>query len=264
MYEAARQLVYEMGVTVSLEDLGFEDVIRRAGVPRSSAYRLWAYKGDFVADLLAYLAGPKWLGTAAFDQETVDLSHRTVAENVHLLADAAGRRAVLQETIRCAVAQNFKAIVESREWHIYVALVATVRTTRGDDAAHAQITFALAASEVEFVRRMESFYKDMFDVFKLRFKRPNIGFGHIATAGAALVEGMALRKVLLDSVLALPIAQMTPQQRDDVRHLQSYIDASSLGPSLTDGQAEWSLTALAFLGLLDAIVEPDPDADTDR
>ncbi len=258
MYRAAQQLVYEMGVTVSLEDLGFEDVIRRAEVPRSSAYRLRPYKGDFVADLLAYLAGPNWLGTAAFDGETLKLSYRTVAENAHRLDRPEGRRAVVQETVRLAVAQNFKAIVESKEWHIYVALVATVRTTR-DDTARTRITAALAASEAEFVRRMSEFYQQMLEVLGLRLRHPTVGPQHLATAGAAIVEGLALRKVLVDSALALPRKDLTEEQRGDVAKLQSYIDVAVPGPKLDGGTTDWSLAAVAFLGILDAIAEQDPD-----
>src|SRR5689334_2495490 len=73
MFDAARRMVYESGVQISLEELSFEEVIQAAGVSRSSAYRIWPYKGDFVQELLCHLAGPQWLGTAAFDQETIDL-----------------------------------------------------------------------------------------------------------------------------------------------------------------------------------------------
>ncbi len=259
MYKAAQQLVYEMGVTVSLEDLGFEDVIRMAGVPRSSAYRLWPYKGDFVADLLAYLAGPNWLGTAAFDEETLKLSQKIVNDNAHLLDRPEGRRAVVQEAVRQAVAQNFKAIVTSSEWHIYVALVATARSTR-DDAARAQITAALATSEVTFVRLMTVFYQRMLEQLGLRLRHPTVvGFQQLAVAGAAIVEGLALRKIMVDSARALPHKNLTEEQRGDITELQSYLDVAVPGPRLGGGTTDWSLPAVAFLGVLDAISEPDPE-----
>lgn len=259
MFEAAQELVCEMDVKISLEDLGFEDVIHRAGVPRSSVYRVWPYRGNFVDDLLAYLAGPKRLGGAALDQETINLGIKIVEENQRFLADPVRRRALLQETVRQAVAQNFEAIFKSRDWHIYIALVATARTTRGDVNAvgHTNITNALVRSEVHFVQTMENFYRVMFESFRLRFKYPNVGFAQIATAGAALVEGLALRKVLLEAAVALNSNHLTPEQNDDVQKLGSYIEVSAPGPSLTGGQAEWSLAALAFQGLLDALVEPE-------
>lgn len=258
MYRAAQRMVYEMGVTISLEDLGFEDVIRAADVPRSSAYRLWPYKGDFVTDLLTYLAGPNWLGTAAFDNETVELSYRTVADNLDRLDTPQGRRSVLQEAVRLAAAQNFRAIVESNEFHIYVALVATARSARSDFARR-NVTAALATSEIEFIRRMTGFYEDMMKVLGLRLRDPALGPQHLATAGAAVVEGLALRKILLECALALPSESLTSEQKEHVSKLASYINVQIPGPGL-HGTAEWSLPALAFLGILDALVEPDPDA----
>ncbi len=255
MYRAAQQLVYQMGVTISLEDLGFEDVIRMAGVPRSSAYRIWPYKGDFVGDLLTYLAGPNWLGTAAFDEQTVLDAESIVAENAHRLVDAGGRRAVLEETVRRAVAQNFSAIVESKEWHIYVALVATVQTTR-DDNARANVTAALVNSEVHFVRRMSEFYERMMQILGIRLQHP-LGVDHMATAGAALVEGLALRKILLESAAALPEGNLTDDQRGNTERLRSYLDVVIVRPGLDGEPADWSLPALAFLGILDALREPD-------
>src|SRR3990167_4729480 len=73
MLEAASLVAEAGGLTVSLEHLSLEDIITRAGVSRSAVYRLWPYKDAFFIKLLRDLAGPKWHGTAAFDQETIDL-----------------------------------------------------------------------------------------------------------------------------------------------------------------------------------------------
>src|SRR5674476_636519 len=56
MLEAALALVESQGLTVSLDHLSLENVIARADVSRSSAYRRWPYKDLFLADLLVAVA----------------------------------------------------------------------------------------------------------------------------------------------------------------------------------------------------------------
>src|SRR5258708_38452596 len=57
MLDAGRELALEAGAALTIEQLRLEQVIQRARVPRSSAYRVWPYKDDYISDLLCYLAG---------------------------------------------------------------------------------------------------------------------------------------------------------------------------------------------------------------
>ena len=57
MLDAGRQLAHEVGAALTIEHLRLEEVIQRARVPRSSVYRLWPYREDYIDDLLFYLAG---------------------------------------------------------------------------------------------------------------------------------------------------------------------------------------------------------------
>jgi AcrR family transcriptional regulator len=257
MFEAARRLVYAQGVQVSLEELGFEQVIELAGVSRSSAYRLWPYKGDFVQDLLCDLAGPSWLGTAAFDQETIDLAANIVMSNSEKLSTPEGRRQVMLHAVRDAVAQNFKAIIESQEWHIYVALNASVRTA-GDDESRLRIAAALQNSEMTFVDRMADFYSGMLDVLGLRFRSDAYTVRHLAVAGAAVVEGLALRRLI---TVAVDTAKRPPYVPDHGWSLAELLTTNLPYPEASDAQP-WSLAALAFLGIVDTLTEPAvPDDD---
>lgn len=251
MFDAARQLVYAQGVQVSLEELSLEQVIELAGVSRSSVYRLWPYKGDFVQDLLCDLAGPSWLGTAAFDQDTVDLAANIVMGNADKLSSPEGRRQVLLDAVREAVAQNFKAIVESQEWHIYVALNASIRTA-GDDESRLRIAAALQHSEMTFVDRMADFYAGMLEVLGLRFRNDSYTTRHMAVAGAAVVEGLALRRLV---TMTVDGAKRPPYVPDHGWSLGDLLAANLAGPGGSDAQP-WSLAALAFLGIVDALTEP--------
>jgi AcrR family transcriptional regulator len=52
MLQAAVAMVQRTGLTVSLDHISFEDVIRDADVSRSAVYRRWPYKDLFFSDLV--------------------------------------------------------------------------------------------------------------------------------------------------------------------------------------------------------------------
>lgn len=56
MLSAALELLAERGVTVGLDGLLLEDVIRRADVSRTSAHRRWPTRDAFLADVLLEVA----------------------------------------------------------------------------------------------------------------------------------------------------------------------------------------------------------------
>jgi AcrR family transcriptional regulator len=56
MLKAAVAMVNRTGLTVSLDHISFEDVIRDADVSRSAVYRRWPYKDLFFSDLVKELA----------------------------------------------------------------------------------------------------------------------------------------------------------------------------------------------------------------
>src|ERR1035438_845912 len=56
MLTTASAMIAEAGLTVSLEHISFEQVIRAAGVSRSAAYRRWPHKDLFFSDLVIRLA----------------------------------------------------------------------------------------------------------------------------------------------------------------------------------------------------------------
>ncbi|HXC84078.1 MAG TPA: TetR/AcrR family transcriptional regulator, partial [Trebonia sp.] len=55
MLDAGRELAIDAGAALTIEHLRLEEVIQRARVPRSSAYRMWPYKDEYIDDLLSYL-----------------------------------------------------------------------------------------------------------------------------------------------------------------------------------------------------------------
>src|SRR6201995_5316022 len=93
MLEAGRKLADEAGAALTIEHLRLEEVIQRAGVPRSSVYRLWPYRADYIDDLLCHLAGGgSWFsGRPVLDPRTFADVRQILEENAELLATLDGR-----------------------------------------------------------------------------------------------------------------------------------------------------------------------------
>lgn len=250
MLEEGLRMVTELGVTASLEDLSVEQVISAAGVPRASAYRMWPYRGDFIGDLLEHMAGPgpDRFGSGSYDVKTLTLATETVLNHKDRMVTAEGRRAVACEAIRVGAEQNYGHIASDPRWKIYIALIATSGGAR-DPATRARVAAALAESDGRFTANMASFYDLMGGLMGFR-PRPSCSYDHLAVAGAAVVEGLALRRVL--------VATAESSDGDDPRtRLAALVTERVRGPGL-DGDADWSLAALGFLGVFDVLIEPVP------
>ncbi|MGY2084871.1 TetR/AcrR family transcriptional regulator [Blastococcus sp. SYSU DS0539] len=235
--DTARTLLVEQGgLRVSLEHINLEVIIAAANVPRSSAFRQWKTKEDFVVDFLCEVAGrPDWIGTAAFDERTITAALTAVQDNAHLLTDSpVDRRKLLDEVVRRAIARNFEILMESQAWRTYVALTAMVASMPAEEA-RSRILDRLHESETTFIRRMTNFYTNMSAFLGFRL-RPPFTYEHLTAAGAAVIEGLALRYGLNLSLIDEPL-------------------------SITaDGETrEWFLAAAGYKAVLDAMVEFDED-----
>ena len=222
------------GVSVSLDHLAFEDLIQRAGVSRSAAYRIWGGKEGFFASLLEHLAGPAFQGPAAFDERTLELGAEIVLGRPALLETQDGRRQLLLEAVRLAALRNFEAIAEDGKWRTYIALSATVESMKPGETRW-RIERGLRAAETTFIAKMADFYRWMGEGLQLRPRPPfseEDAYRSLAVMGASMVEGLALRR------LSNP--------------------AMTQGVLIKDGQ-EWSLAALGFLAVIDQVFEGTPD-----
>ena len=239
MLDAAQRLLDQAGgLSVTLEDLGLDKVIKEAGVSRTSVYREWENKEEFYIDLLCDLAGPSWQGTAAFDEQTILLARNVVTDDLSALASAEGRRQLLIKAVNVAAEQNYRAVITSIQWRTYVTLTATVLSISTESSGRARIEQALRRSEAFFLGKMADFYSDMAIVLGLRLRSYVPSYELLAAAGAAVVEGLALRQTLMPELV---------NQRIVIREGE-----------LAGG---WHLAALGFLGVFDGMVESDPAYD---
>ncbi|WP_090031550.1 hypothetical protein [Cellulomonas marina] len=235
MLDAATRMVVEAGGLAVVPGLPpLDHVVRAAGVARTTAYRAWPTKEAFALDLLCELAGPAWQGAASFFDDVGAATRARLASAAPVRRDVDGRRALLHAVLRDATRRTYEDLTAAAQWDTFVALTATGTGLR-DAAARARVQTALEAAEDAFIGRTAQFYELLLGTagFRLRAHVPSCRT--LATAGAAVVEGFALRRSVsaeLDVVTTLP------------------------GP---DGDEEWHVVALAVVALVERFTEPDPD-----
>ena len=114
----------------------------------------------------------------------------------------------------------------------------------------------------------------------LRLKDPAYTYEHVQMAGGLMVQAMALRNVQVQVALAEPPAAAGQGGQDDgglpgedtagektegvldltePRYVDGLLNGPIPGPGLDGQPAPWTLVTLAYLALVDAFMEPDPD-----
>jgi AcrR family transcriptional regulator len=254
MLDAGRELALESGAALTIEHLRLEEIIHRARVPRSSVYRMWPYKEDYIDDLLSYLAGPgSWFNdSAVFDPGTFAVVERVIAENKHLLMTLPGRRALLREVLRLAVARNYQALSESPAWRLHTALVTTLGSSR-NSTAREKIVAALEEGQSQSRGSMVALFGHLAGVLGMRLRDPQRSVEHMMLAGGLLVQSLALRNVQVQAIAGTT----------DGSKVEQLLNVPMPGPGLDGEPAEWSLAAFAYLGIVDAFAEFDPDFEPD-
>jgi len=265
MLDAGRELALEAGAALTIEHLRLEEVIQRARVPRSSAYRLWPYKEDYTDDLLSYLAGAgSWFSDKpVLDPETFAMVRQLMAEHRAMASTLAGRRALLCEIVRVMTERNYHALAESAQWRLHMALVATLGSTRTGDARR-RIATALEDAQDRSRATMVAMYEFLRSELGLRMRDPARTAEHLQLAGGLLVQSLALRNVQVQAATGAAgdsdaSGPGTPDGASDlVRHVDDLLNQPIPGPGLDGGTADWTLAAFAYLGLVDAFAELDP------
>jgi hypothetical protein len=301
MLDAGRELALEVGAALTIEHLRLEEVIQRARVPRSSVYRLWPYREEYIDDLLCYLAGAGsyFSDRPVLDPETLTVATQVVGENLGLLATSAGRRALLCEVVRITCARNYE-LTGSPQWRLYMALVATLGSTRSGPARR-RIAAALEDSQTRSRESIVAVLRHLSAVIGLRLRNPAYTLDHVQLSGGLLIQALALRNVQVQAAVADPGAAGTdpgaagtdvgaagtdragpveagpvephPDKAGagtsaagadgdpiaDAAFVNGLLNEPIPGPGLSGEPAQWTLAALAFLGVVDTFMELDPD-----
>lgn len=239
-------LIAEEGLATGVERITLERAIRRAEVPRASAYRAWSQRDRppqeaFQRDLLAALAADRdsieLIGESTVSAVTDVLSLHGDIQNL----TPADRGRILQQAIRAGTRANLEALRQSPTWGIYVGVAAAVSSRDSSpsmlDEHDGSLREALADGEVSEMRMLLEMYSGLLLLFGLRIREP-YELGQFAAAAAALLDGILLR---------MPYNP----------HLRDFDRATGSGQALE----QWTLFGMAFEGLVKQFVEPDPAAE---
>ncbi|MFC4070244.1 TetR/AcrR family transcriptional regulator [Actinoplanes subglobosus] len=236
MLAAALAMIDRDGLTVSLEHLSFEAVIRAADVSRSTAYRHWPYKDQFFGDLVKELA--RTAGPPIFRDE-IGLIKQILDEHEDALATPAGRHDVMIELIRRLALFDLRAILASPAWRTYHALCATV-SGLADGELRDQVRAALAESERTRVAAIAEAWSVMAGLLGYRLRPElNAGFPTLASVLSVTVHGLVVTELAAPDIAA----------RETVA-----------GPFGARTEQRWSLSALTVAGVATTFLEPDPAA----
>jgi AcrR family transcriptional regulator len=259
MLEAGRELAEESGAALTIEHLRLEEVIQRARVPRSSVYRLWPYREEYIDDLLCHLAGGgSWFSDRpVLDPGTFADIRQILETNANLLATLEGRRALLCEITRVTVTRNYAGLTESTRWRLHMALVATLGSTRSGESRK-RIAAALEDSQRRSREMMIAVLVQLAGVIGLRPRNPARTLDHMALAGGLLVQCLALRNVQIQAAIGAPEGPGMAGASDTAL-VDGLLNDPIPGPGLHGEPAEWTLASFAYLGVLDAFMELDPD-----
>jgi hypothetical protein len=241
MLQAALAMVHNSGLTVSLDHISFEDVIRDADVSRSSAYRRWPYKDLFFSDLVTELA--RDASPAGIVDEEIALIKRVLTEHPDWLETPDLRQRLVAELFRRLAMLDFEALRGSARWRTYLALQATFMSLT-DGELRDQVRAALAESERGHIASVARAWQYLMQLLGYRL-RPELGssFETLARLLDAEMRGLVMM-ALADPGVASHRTEASPFGADGVR--------------------EWALPALGLAALASAFVEPDPEAHWDE
>ena len=240
MLRAAIAMINRTGLTVSLDHIRFEDVIRDADVARSTAYRHWPYKDLFFGDLVTELARS---ASPAIIADEITLIKAVLSEHPDWLDTPQLRHSLILELIRKLALLDFQSVLASPGWRTYLALHATFSGLT-DGELRVQVQAALAQAEARHVALVAQAWHHIAGLFGYRL-RPELGtsFQTFATLLSATMHGLVIT------------ALSTPQ-------VATHVMVAT--PSGAAGEEQWSVPAIGMASIALAFLEPDPTAEWDE
>ncbi len=138
-----------------------------------------------------------------------------------------------------------------------MALIATLGSTRTGEARK-RIAAALEDSQRQSREMMVAVLVQLVGLVGLRPRHPAYTLDHMALAGGLLVQSLALRNVQIQAAIGAPEGPGMASA-SDTAVVDGLLNDPIPGPGLDGEPAEWTMAAFAYLGVLDAFMELDPD-----
>jgi AcrR family transcriptional regulator len=229
-------MLLEQGVTAGVGHIRLKAVVERAGLTTGAAYRLWDDQEHFHRDLAA--AAVVWRSEAPLT---------SIITAIRGIVDAGGD---VTEVIRVGARSHVESLTrpaahgaDGEPGPPYFVTSVALRSAAASDPV-------LRKTSLDRHREMVASYADLYralmNVYGLRPKPP-FTVDHIATVFAALGEGFALQANVGEDHPVVTGSGATVK----------VIDAEE--GDATEDDESWTLLGRAFLALVDAWTEPDPD-----
>ncbi len=232
--DRAIQYVETVGLSLGISSDLVEQLASDAGVSLKQFTLVWPNPELFLTDLFCELAHQAHVDRA--DSESLVTTWQYLSMRIDDLRSFEGRRSLMIDVIRTVAEYNFDVVTASSKWRTYAALSTTIMSWP-DGPNRARVLDALRASELAFVETIESFYRNILLTIGYRLKAEfNGDYGPLVVAAASVIEGLG---IVRSTVPAL---------------VEAHFERST-----ASGTEVWSVAATAFIGVVDAFVEPDPD-----
>ena len=220
------------GLLLDYANIELEDLIRVAGVPRSTVFRIWPDRVAFIADLVraVFDADPGF--QTGFDGETLEILQGALSKHADDGNTPDSPQIALRAVVRVAVAHNIVAVEHSVAWRAYRtmsgALASGDAVPGGDD-----IRALLGEIEDRYLDRMAALYEQLNDSV-----------------------GIRMRDGLTERDLALAVMSVIDGMSDHRRINPPFIDRPRAVALGADGEQQWHLAGLAVYGVYSAFTEP--------
>lgn len=232
----AVQYVDSVGLSLGDSASIMQQLVADLGISNRQVSQLWPTTDDFFADLFDELANQARIDRA--DSDTLLNTWQYLSMRTGDLSSLEGRRSVLVDIIRTAAEYNFDVVTGSNKWRTYAALSTTIMSWP-DAESRTRVLDALRASELAFIETMESFYRNVLPTIGYRLKPQfNHDFQPFVVAAASVIEGLGIVRSTVPAIVEA--------------HFDLPVD---------DATEAWSVASLAFMGVIDAFIEPDPEFD---
>lgn len=240
MLSTALAMVQRTGLTVSLDHISLEDVIRDADVSRSAVYRRWPFKDLFFSDLVMELAKN---ATPTIVDDELEMIREIVAERLDWLKTPELRHSLVVELFRQLALLDFDTLHGSAAWRTYLALQATF-VSLADGELRDQVQAALARAERSHLARVAAAWQQLAGLFGYRL-RPELEatFETLAPLLSATLRGLV--------IMALSMPEIA-------------VERTEADPFGAAGREEWSLPAMGLASIASAFLEPDPGVEWDE